>query len=210
MGGALAGTHFLANNLRNARKSGGERRLRRAGNSRYAYRTCTRYIVYAYTRPILGSTRFRETPPTLKKSLLNRTKPTVRRYPYRYGTRTVLVHSPPGGIVRLQRTYGTVPIPARGGRLMPASNVEAMTYMSLVLYCTSTEMTTKAQTLPADCCLASQGPRLAQGGTSRYGTSTVLYISTDCTSQQYGSKVRVRRTVRLPQQRNPSIRTFIG
>ena len=70
MGGASAGTHFLANNLRNAPKSGGERRLRRAGNPRYAYRTCTRYIVYAYTRPILGSTRFRETPPTLKKSLL--------------------------------------------------------------------------------------------------------------------------------------------
>ena len=72
MGGAPAGTHFLTKNLRKARKSGGERRLRRAGNSRYAYRTCTRYIVYAYTRPILGSTRFRETPPTtLKKSLIN-------------------------------------------------------------------------------------------------------------------------------------------
>ena len=83
MGGASAGTHFLANNLRNAPKSGGERRLRRAGNPRYADRTCTRYIVYAYTRPILGSTRFRETPPTLKKSLLTDTA-AVRRYSYEY------------------------------------------------------------------------------------------------------------------------------
>ena len=47
--------------------------------------------MYAYTRPILGSTRFRETPPTLKKSLLrsfyrraitrNRTRSVTKRYP---------------------------------------------------------------------------------------------------------------------------------